>query len=264
MDLGLEGHVVLVTGAGSGIGKATALTLAQEGARLALASRSAEPLQIAAKEAEAAGVEVTAFPTDITDAAAVGELIARAMERFGRIDAAVNTVGVSERTGGILEQDDDAWRLHFESVLMSAVRVCRAVIPSMRERGGGAIVNVSAMSIRHFIPALAHYSAMKIALAHFTRNIAREFAGDGIRANAVLPGMIASEPVRARVEKAMREKGMTELEYFEDANARHGGLTFAGRLGTPEEVASVVAFLLSDRASYVNGAWVNVDGGSHG
>ncbi|MGH2728049.1 MAG: SDR family NAD(P)-dependent oxidoreductase, partial [Actinomycetota bacterium] len=237
---------------------------AQEGARLAIASRSAEPLQITAKEAEASGVEVAAWPVDVTDADAVQGLVGDVLERFGRIEGVVNTVGVSERTAGILEQDDDAWRLHFDSVLMSGVRVCRAVVPGMRERGAGAIVNVSAMSIRHFIPALAHYSAMKIALAHFTRNLAREFAREGIRANAVLPGMIASEPVRARVERAMREKGLTEQEYFEDANARHGGLTFADRLGTPEEVAAVVAFLLSDRASYVNGAWVNVDGGSHG
>lgn len=261
MDLGLKGKVVLVTGAGSGIGKATAFTLGSEGALLALASRSAEPLEATAA---AIGGEVATWAADVTDLASVEALVAGVHERFGRIDGAVNTVGMSERTGGILEQDDAAWSLHFESVLMGAVRVCRAVVPVMREGGGGAIVNVSAMSIRHFIPVLAHYSAMKIALAHFTRNLAKEFAADGIRANAVLPGMITSEPVRARIEEAKHSKGMTEQEYFEDANARHGGLTFASRLGTPEEVGSVIAFLLSERASYVNGAWINVDGGSHG
>ena len=261
MDLGLKGKVVLVTGAGSGIGRATALLLGSEGARLALASRSPEPLEATAS---AIGSDFATWTADLTDGRTVDDLVAAVLERYGRIDGAVNTVGVSERTSGILEQDDDAWRLHFESVLMSAVRVCRAVVPHMRAAGGGAIVNVSAMSVRHFIPSLAHYSAMKIALAHFTKNLAREFARDGIRANAVLPGMIASEPVRARIDEAKRAKNMSELEYFEDANLRHGGLTFADRLGNPEEVAAVVAFLLSDRASYVNAAWINVDGGSHG
>ena len=264
MDLGLAGKVVLVTGAGSGIGRATALTLAQEGVRLALASRTPEPLELTAKEAQDKGADAAVWVTDLTDPAAVEALVASVVLKFDGIDGVVNTVGVSERTAGILDQDDDAWMLHFNSVLMSAVRVCRAVVPVMKRGGGGAIVNVSAMSIRHYIPALAHYSAMKIALAHFTKNLAKEFAPDGIRANAVLPGMIASEPVRARMEESMRTKNKSEREYFEDANTRHGGITFSDRLGTPEEVASVIAFLLSDGASYVNGAWVNVDGGSHG
>jgi NAD(P)-dependent dehydrogenase (short-subunit alcohol dehydrogenase family) len=166
------------------------------------------------------------------------------------------------RTSGILDQDDDCWQSHFDSVLMSAVRFCREVVPLLRERDGGAIVNISAMSVRHFHPQLAYYSAQKAALAHFTKNLAREFAHDGIRANAVMPGMIASEGVQARQAVAARERGMTTEEYFRDANARYGGVTWADRLGTPEEIANVVAFLLSERASYVNGAWVNVDGGS--
>ena len=145
---------------------------------------------------------------------------------------------------------------------MSAVRTCREVVPLMQAAGGGAIVNIAAMSVRHYHPALADYSAQKAALAHFTKNLAREFAPDGIRANAVMPGMIASESVQERMAIAAREKNMTEDEYFTDANARYGGVTWASRLGRPREIADVVAFLLSDKASYVNGVWWPVDGGS--
>jgi NAD(P)-dependent dehydrogenase (short-subunit alcohol dehydrogenase family) len=262
LDLGLSSKVVLVTGASTGMGRASALLLAREGARLALASQTAARLDQTADDCRALGAEVECWAADLASRDAPPAVVAEARERFGGIDALVNTVGPLVRTSGILDQDDDCWQSHFDSVLMSAVRFCREVVPLMRERDGGSVVNISAMSVRHFHPQLAYYSAQKAALAHFTKNLAREFAHDGIRANAVMPGMIASEGVLARQEAAARERGMTTEEYFRDANARYGGVTWADRLGTPAEIANVVVFLLSDRASYVNGAWVNVDGGS--
>lgn len=254
--------MVLVTGASTGMGRASALVLAREGARLALASQTAARLEQTADDCRALGAEVEWWAADLASRDAPPAVVAAARDRFGGVDALVNTVGPLVRTSGILDQDDDCWQSHFDSVLMSAVRFCREVVPLLRERDGGAIVNISAMSVRHFHPQLAYYSAQKAALAHFTKNLAREFAHDGIRANAVMPGMIASEGVQARQAVAARERGMTTEEYFRDANARYGGVTWADRLGTPEEIANVVAFLLSERASYVNGAWVNVDGGS--
>lgn len=244
------------------MGRASALVLAAEGARLALASMTAARLERTADDCRALGAEVATWAADLATRDGPPAVVAGVQEHFGGIDALVNTVGPFVRTSSILDQDDDCWQSHFDSVLMSAVRFCREVVPSMRARGGGAIVNVSAMSIRHYHPQLAYYSAQKAALAHFTKNLAREFAHDGIRANAVMPGMIASEGVQERQAAAARERGMTTDEYFRDANERYGGVTWADRLGTPEEIANVVAFLLSDRASYVNGAWVNVDGGS--
>jgi 3-oxoacyl-[acyl-carrier protein] reductase len=262
VDLGLAGSVALVTGASTGMGRATALVLAREGARLALSSQTPERLSATAADCEQLGAEVAWWAEDLAAADGPPRVVAAACDRFGGVDALVNTVGPFVRTAGILDQDDDCWQDHFQSVLMSAVRFCREVVPVMQSRGGGAIVNISAMSVRHFHPQLAFYSAQKAALAHFTKNLAREFAGDGLRANAVMPGMIASEGVQARQRAAAEQRGMTEDEYFLDANSRYGGVTWANRLGTPEEIANVVAFLLSDKASYVNGAWVNVDGGS--
>jgi len=262
LDLGLDSKVALVTGASTGMGRATALVLAAEGARLALASKTAERLEQTAADCRALGAEVETWVGDLATREAPPAIVAGVVERFGRIDALANTVGPFVRTSGILDQDDDCWQSHFESVLMSAVRFCREVVPVMRVGGGGAIVSISAMSVRHYHPQLAVYSAQKAALAHFTKNLAREFAHDGIRANAVMPGMIASESVQARQAKAAAERGITTEEYFREANARYGGVTWSARLGTTEEIANVVVFLLSEKASYVNGAWVNVDGGS--
>jgi len=263
VDLGLHDKVALVTGAGLGMGRATALVLAEEGSRLALTSQTEARLEkTAADAAERGAPDVATWTADLSTPDGAARVVAAARERFGTVDVLVNTVGPYQRTTGILEQDDELWEEHLQGVLLSAVRMCREVVPLMQAAGGGAIVNVSAMSIRHHIPALAPYSAAKNALAHFTKNLAREFASDGIRSNAVMPGMIASEPVRERMSKAAAEKGMSEAEYLEDANRRYHGVTWADRLGEPAEIAAVIAFLVSDRASYVNGAWVNVDGGS--
>jgi 3-oxoacyl-[acyl-carrier protein] reductase len=262
MDLGLRGRVVLVTGASTGMGRGSAVVLADEGATLALVSQTAERLEKTGAACAERGVDVAWWAEDLATHDAAARVVPAALERFGRIDALVNTVGPIERSAGILEQDDDRWQFHYEGVLMSAVRMCREVVPVMQRQGGGAIVNIAAMSVRHYHPPLASYSAPKAALAHFTKNLAREFASDGIRANAVMPGMIASESVQARMQAAAREKGMSTDAYFADANARYGGVTWADRLGTTEEIGNVVAFLVSDKASYVNGVWWPVDGGS--
>ena len=125
----------------------------------------------------------------------------------------------------------------------------------MKEQGGGSIVNISAMSVRHWIPRIEHYSAAKAALAHFTKNQAREFAPDGIRTNAVMPGWIASESVVRNLEERCERLGLDTVDdYFPIGNERMNNLTWASRMGTPEEIGNVVSFLASDRASYVNGA----------
>ena len=145
---------------------------------------------------------------------------------------------------------------------MVAVRAARAVVPVMIESGGGAIVNISAMSARHYLPNIAHYSAQKVAEAHFTKNLALQFGSQGIRANAVMPGWVMSEQVEDLLQERMREGNLSREEAFLKYNDDIEKTTYCGRGGEPVEYANVIAFLISEKASYVNGAWLNVDGGS--
>lgn len=255
---------ILVVGATQGMGRASARRLAEGGARVALVARTAADLEVVAKDVLDAGApDVVTFTADVTDADAVNAVVAGAAERWGGLDGLVNTVGLCEpvRTS-FLDIDDGYWERAFSSVLLSAVRTCRAALPHLLAAGGGAIVNVSAMSIRHYIPMLAHYSSQKIALAHLTKNLAREFGTRGIRTNAVMPGMIESDGVAARKAVAMAENNWTDDEFFTHTNAKYHHVTYADRLGQPEEIGAAVAWLISDDASYVNGAWLPVDGGS--
>jgi NAD(P)-dependent dehydrogenase (short-subunit alcohol dehydrogenase family) len=263
MDLGLQGKVGLICGASEGMGRGTALVMAGEGTRLALVARNAANLEKTVAEVGEQGAEVAGFAADFTDTEAVRRVVGEVEERFGRIDALVNTIGACETVPEFSERSDRIWDEALDSVLMAAVRACREVVPIMQAQGGGAIVNISAMSVRHFIPRIEHYSAAKAALAHFTKNLAREFAEDHIRSNAVMPGWIASESVLRNLEPRIRDMGLAKPEdYFPIGNERMGHLTWADRWGTPEEIGNVVTFLVSDRASYVNGAWIVVDGGS--
>lgn len=258
--LGLEGRTALVVGATRGLGKATALRLAAEGVRVALTARTAGALDEVAQQA--AG-DVSCWTADFTVAADVTRVVDEVDARYGSIDILVNTIGVCEMTKDALSGDDRLWEEAFQSVVMSAVRSCRAVVPRMLDRGRGAVVNVSANSSRHYIPELAHYSAMKIALAHFTKNLARQCARTPVRVNAVMPGFIGSEQVEDILAGLMAADDLDRQQAFEKLNHEilHTA-NWTNRLGDPSEYANVIAFLVSDQASYVNGAWINVDGGS--
>lgn len=274
MDLELSGKVALVLGATQGMGRATAMRLAAEGAHVVVCSRghleggrgyryAAKPeLDAVAAAACAVGAaSANAVAADLTRAGDAEQLIAAVDAQHGRLDILVNTVGLCE-VGASVVEPDDWWDRSYQSVLMTSVRAARVGIPLMLRSGGGAIVTTSAMSMRHFIPRLAHYSAQKAALAHFTKNLAREYGPRGIRANAVLPGMIVNEQIAEKRRQWIAANGGTEDDYFADANARWHQATWGTRLGTPDDVADAIAFLVSERATYVNGVLFNVDGGS--
>ncbi|GAA0616319.1 SDR family NAD(P)-dependent oxidoreductase [Sporichthya brevicatena] len=254
---------ILVVGASQGMGRAAALRLASGGARVALVARTSADLDVVAKDVSAAGAaDVLTVAADVTDPAAVAAAVDAPAARWGGLDGLVNAVGLCEPvSGGFLETDDGHWQRAFDAVLLYAVRTCRAALPHLLD-GGGAIVNVSAMSSRHYLPMMPHYSSQKLALAHLTKNLAKEFGARGIRTNAVMPGMVESDAVAKRKAAAMAEHGWDDEQFFEYVNTKYSQCTYGGRLGQPDEVGAAIAWLLSDDASYVNGAWLPVDGGS--
>lgn len=274
MDLGLKGKVALVLGATQGMGRATAVRLGAEGAHVVLCSRGREEgdshyryvnkpsLESVAQEVSDAGAASTlTVVADLTRGGDAEKIIEETTRHYGHLDKVVNTVGLCEvRTSPV--EPDDLWERAFQSVLMTSVRIARAAIPAMLRNGGGAIVTTSAMSVRHFIPRIAHYSAQKTALAHFTKNLAKEYGAQGIRANAVLPGMILNEQLVEERKQRMAKSGHTEDEDFRQRNEAYGGATWGNRFGVPEDIADAIAFLLSARATYINGVLLNVDGGS--
>jgi 3-oxoacyl-[acyl-carrier protein] reductase len=256
MELGLKGKAVLVTGASRGIGRAIALAFAEEGCRVALTSRGPEPLAAVAREVEARGAEPHACPADVTDPRQVDALM-ESLSRWGGVDILVNNAGRGYAKPFEAVSDED-WEAVLRLDLLSAIRLSRAVLPGMQARGGGQIVNIAALSGR--VPRLGQIAsnAAKAALINFTESLAAEVACHRIRVNAVCPAAILTERWQQRVERHARERGIGPQEAA-DVLARER--IPLGRFGLPEEVAAAVVFLASERAGFITGASLSVDGG---
>jgi 3-oxoacyl-[acyl-carrier protein] reductase len=243
MELGLENKVCVVTGSTGGIGLAVAEQLREEGATLVTSGR------------RSGGVGDLHVAADLTQPGAAEELIAAAVAAFGRVDCLVNNVGGTS-IRKFDELTDDDWQASFELNLMSAVRATRAALPGMKERGSGAIVNVSSSAGKRPSLGMPDYSVMKAAMLSYSRLVADLYAGAGIRCNAVTPGPTATEAW-------LGDGGLAEQQGDRDeVLAKVGAGRPLGRLAQPEEVAAVVVFLLSDQASYVTGAAWSADGGT--
>jgi len=252
MDLGLRGKTALVTAASKGMGKACALGLAREGARVAMCARTENELQKAAEEVRKTGAEVLAVPADVTRAADVERLVRRVNEQFGGVDVLVANAGGPPR-GKFDELTDEQWTAAFELSLLSVVRLVRAVLPTMRQRRWGRIVTIQSTSVKQPIDGLLLSNGVRPGVAGLMKTLAVELGKDNILVNTVCPGRILTD----RFLGGATGSGLSPEQYV----ARHSTDIPLGRVGTPEEFANVVVFLASERASYVTGVAIQVDGG---
>jgi 3-oxoacyl-[acyl-carrier protein] reductase len=243
--LSLTGRVAVVTGAGRGIGAATARLLSQAGAQVALVDRDAAGVTQTAEQIGVAGGEALPFTNDVTDAFAVERTFDRVAEEWGRLDVLVNNAGTL-REAPLEDLTDDDFRDTLDVNLRAAMVCARAAVPHMLRQGRGRILSAASGSTRLGSQGLTAYAAAKAGIVGMTRTWARELGPRGITANAVAPGLIEGETVRTVASEEL-ELTLARIP--------------ARRLGRPEEVAAVYLFLASDLAAFINGAVVGVDGG---
>ncbi|GAA3680514.1 SDR family oxidoreductase [Nonomuraea antimicrobica] len=247
MDLGISGKVALVTGGSAGLGLAAARSLAREGCDVCVCARDPERLADAVVELQEFGKVVHAVLADVEDPDSARRVVEETREVLGPVDILVANAG-GPPPGRFDEVGLDDWDVALQRNLLATVRLAHAVLPGMRSRGWGRIVTITSRSAREALDGLVLSNATRSAVAGLVRTLAREVGRDGVRVNNVLPGPIETDRLR-------------DLSGGEEAMRRRGDGVPVGRIGRPEEVGDVVAFLASERASYVNGVSLLVDGG---
>ncbi len=245
MDLGIEGRVALVMGASRGLGRGIAAALAREGARVAIVSRSLERLEEAAAEI---GEGVTPFVADASDSGRLAVLPAEVAAALGPVDILVANTG-GPPFGGALDHELEEWERAYRSLVLAPRVLAGTVVPGMRERGWGRIVNVGSISTREPIAGLNLSNSHRMAAVGFLKTLAQEVAGDGITVNTVATGRFATDRLASHTGS------------LDDAEAAARTEVPGGRLGQPEEYGDLVAFLCSERAAYLTGAVIPLDGG---
>ena len=244
---GLKGKVAVVTGASRGLGKAMAVALAEEGARVALVSRSENDLERVADEIAGAGGETAVFVTDVASDQQVRQTAARIIARFGTVNILINNAGLAVRKP-VTELAPEEWRAVMETNVSSAYLLCHTLVPYMKGQGYGRILNVASTMATVSLPNRTAYSASKSALLGFTRSLAQELAGDRITVNTISPGLFATELARPITENPeMLSQFLANIPL--------------NRAGNPEEVGQLAVYLCSEAAGYITGADILIDGG---
>ena len=258
VDLGLKDRVAIVAASSKGIGKAVADGFAAEGARLTMFSRDQASIDAASEAVRAStGAEVMALAADVTNPSDIQRVVDETLNRWGRIDVLFNNAG-GPPPGQFDAFDDAAWQRAFELNLLSTVRLYRAVLPSMRQRGWGRILSLMSSSVKQPIENLLLSNGIRPGVVGLSKSLSNEVAKDGITVNVIAPGRISTE----RIEHTDRANAERTGKSLEEVRAASLAAIPMGRMGTPQELANVAVFLCSEQASYLTGQLILVDGGS--
>jgi 3-oxoacyl-[acyl-carrier protein] reductase len=255
MDLQLTGKTALVLAASKGLGKACAIALAAEGANVVIGARDPHSLSKAAGEIASMGKgRVLALPTDVLKPEDAENIVTAAVGEFGRLDILVNNAG-GPPFGKFESMDESAWQSAFDLTLLSTVRFCRLAIPHLRKTGSGRIINITSLTVLTYLPLAVLSTSLRLGVVGMAKMLSDELGPDHITVNNVAPGLILTD----RVKEALQPRpGVSEEELL----AERARSIPVGRIGRPEELAALVAFLASPLAAYITGATIPVDGGA--
>ena len=257
MDLGLKDKIALVAAGSRGLGRAVAEELAVEGASLVLCAREARTLaETAAAIADNFGTHVLAVPADVTSVSDITRVVEAGNERFGRIDILVTNAG-GPPAGTFDQITREQWGEATRLTLFSAIELARQVLPGMKERRWGRILNITSIAVKQPVENLMLSNSLRAGLTGFARTLANEVAADGITVNNILPGYTRTERLEDLAKMMAEKQGISAAEF----SAKWEKEIPMGRLGEPREFAALAAFLVSERASYITGTSIQVDGG---